>query len=185
MLETKDLILDKAKMEDFDDIYNNYWKYEETAKYMLWSPCKNLQEAKERLKQIIEYQKTNLSFFVYEKATKKAIGMAGMTEIMPNVYEDSGIGIGVSYVGKGYGRQILNAFLDYLFKTKNAQKIICSCDRNNIPSAKMQQSCGLKYNHTEILTRKKNNQTYVCDYYEITKDDYGMLKANKQNCRQS
>ena len=33
MLETKDLILDKAKMEDFDDIYNNYWKYEETAKY--------------------------------------------------------------------------------------------------------------------------------------------------------
>ena len=49
----------------------------------------------------------------------------------------------------------------------------------------MQQSCGLKYNHTEILTRKKNNQTYVCDYYEITKDDYGMLKANKQNRRQN
>ena len=172
MLETKDLILDNAKLEDLNDIYNNYWKYEETAKYMLWLPCKNLQEAKNRLLEIIEYQKTNLSFFVYEKTTKKAIGMAGMAEIMPNVYEDCSIGVGVDFVGKGYGKQILNAFLNYLFNVKNAQKVMCSCDRENIASAKMQQSCGLKYSHTEIFTRKKNNQEYVCDYYEITRNDY-------------
>lgn len=172
MIETKDLILDKAKIEDLDNIYNNFWKFEETAKYMLWSPCKNLQEAKERLKQIIEYQKTNLSFFVYEKETKRAIGMAGMSEIMPNVYEDSGIGIGVTSVGKGYGKQILKAFIDYLFNEQNAQKIICSCHTDNIASAKMQQSCGLKYTHSEILTRKKDNLTYKSDYYEITREDY-------------
>ena len=28
---------------------------------------------------------------------------------------------------------------------------------DNIPSAKLQQSCGLKYSHSEMYTRKKDN----------------------------
>ena len=46
VIETKDLILAKAKPEDLESIYNNYWKHEITAKYMLWTPCKSLEEAK-------------------------------------------------------------------------------------------------------------------------------------------
>ena len=44
-IETKDLILGKAKQEDLENIYNNYWCSEKSAKYMLWVPQKNLQEA--------------------------------------------------------------------------------------------------------------------------------------------
>ena len=66
-LETKDLILGKAKIEDLNSIFKNYWRSEKTAKYMLWVPQKNLEEAKDRLIRTINYQKENLAFFVYEK----------------------------------------------------------------------------------------------------------------------
>lgn len=91
IIETKDLILAKAKIKDLENIYNNYWNQEETSKFMLWTPCQNLDEAKERLEKIIEFQKTKpLAFFVYEKKSMQAIGMAAMMEISPNVYEDGG-----------------------------------------------------------------------------------------------
>lgn len=36
MLETKDLILDKAKFSDWEDMYHNVWSQPESAKHMIW-----------------------------------------------------------------------------------------------------------------------------------------------------
>ena len=36
----------------------------------------------------------------------------------------------------------------------------------------MQQSCGMHYTHSEMVTRKKDNLTYKADYYVITKEEY-------------
>ena len=166
-IETKDLILKKAELNDYKDIYENFWKEENTAKYMLWKPCTSLEEAKERLEKFIEFQKNKMAYFVYEKATMKAIGMASMKEVEPGVYEDGGVGIGSKFTGKGYGKQILNAFIDYIFNELKAKKIICSCDTRNVPSAKLQQSCGLKYSHSEKAVRKRDGEEYTADYYEI------------------
>ena len=51
--ETKDLILRKAQMDDLEAIYKNFWSSKETAKYMLWKPCENLEEARERLEKVV------------------------------------------------------------------------------------------------------------------------------------
>ena len=171
-LETKDLILGKAKQEDLESVFNNYWSSEKTSKFMLWLPQKNLQEAQERLNKTIEFQKDHLAFFVYEKSTGEVIGQAAMIEIEPDIYEDGGVGMGEKFVGKGYGKQILKCFIDYLFGELNAKKIICSCHTDNIPSAKLQQSCGLKYERSEMYTRKKDGLTYKADYYTMTKQDW-------------
>ncbi|MBQ8844572.1 MAG: GNAT family N-acetyltransferase [Clostridia bacterium] len=171
-IETKDLILSKAKIEDLESIYNNYWSQEETAKFMLWTVCKSLEEARERLEKVIEFQKDKAAYFVYEKASGNAIGMAAMIEISPKVFEDGGIGIGKKYIGRGYGKQILNALINYTFNKLDAEKIICSCHTDNIPSARLQKSCGMKYVYSKNETRKKDNLTYKADYYEITKDEY-------------
>ena len=168
-IETKDLILAKAKMSDLYDIYDNYWSQQETSRYMLWIPCQSIEEAKEKLLKTIEFQKDKMAYFVYEKKTKKAIGMAGMKEIEPNIYGDAGIGLGKDYVGKGYGKQILNAFIDYIFNELNGKKIICSCDSRNTASAKLQQSCELKYSHSKSSFRQRDGEPYIADYYEICK----------------
>lgn len=168
-LEAKDLFLAKAKMSDLNDIYNNYWSQEDTSKFMLWETCKNLDEAKERLKKVIEFQKDKIAYFVYDKKSGMAIGMAAMIEIEPNVFQDGGIGVGHDFVGKGYGKQILKVLMDYLINDLNAKRIICSADRNNIPSVKTQQTCGLSFTHSENAVRKKNGIEYIRDFYEWTK----------------
>ena len=171
-LETKDLIISKAKMEDLESIYNNYWSSEKTATYMLWNPQKNLKEAEDRLIRTINFQKNHLAFFVYHKLTGEAIGQVAFIEIEPGIFEDGGIGIGEKYVGKGYGKQILNCFINYIFQELNAKKIICSCHTDNLPSAKMQLSCGMKYSHSKMVTREKDGLTYKSDNYEITREDW-------------
>ncbi len=172
IIETEDLFLGKATMEDLNSIYNNFWRNEETAKFMLWTVCNNINEAKERLKKVIEFQKDKLAYFVYEKSTGEAIGMVAMIEITPHIFEDGGLGIGKNFVGKGYGKQILKALLNHLFIDLKAEKVICSCHTDNIPSAKLQQSCGLTYSHSQMVTRKKDNLTYKSDIYEITREKF-------------
>lgn len=166
-IESKDLILGKAKLEDLNNIYSNFWSQKDTAQYMLWKPCKNLNEAKKRLERTIEFQKNNLEYFVYDKKTMQAIGIAGFQEIEPGVFEDCGIGLGHSYIGKGLGKQLLAAIIKYLKNELKAKKIICSCFAENVASARMQKACGFKYIHSEKHIRKWDNKEFTADYYEI------------------
>ena len=178
-LETKDLIICKAKQEDLEQIYNNYWQSETSAKYMLWSPQKNIEEAQERLNKTIDYQKENFAFFIYEKSSNQAIGQVAMKEIEKGIWEDCGIGMGEKFVGKGYGKQVLTCIIDYLFTELSAEKIICSCHPDNIPSQKMQLSCGMKFTHSQPFTREKDNLTYISIFHTITKEDWKILKNIK------
>ncbi|MBE5738197.1 MAG: GNAT family N-acetyltransferase [Clostridiales bacterium] len=171
-LETKDLVIGKAKMEDLESLYNNYWKSEVSAKYMLWTPQKNLDEARDRLIRTINYQKDNFAYLIYYKETMEAIGQVAFWEIEEGVYEDKGLGMGERFVGRGFGKQVLNCMLRYMFEQLGAKMVYCSCHTDNIPSAKMQQSCGMKYSHSYEVTREKDGLTYKSDNYVITRDEW-------------
>jgi RimJ/RimL family protein N-acetyltransferase len=168
-LETKDLILKRAAMEDAYDMYRNIWSEEESARYMLWTPIKSMVEAVDRMSKTIEFQKDRIAYCVYEKQSGQAIGFAGMKEIEDGVYEDSGIGIGNKFVGRGYGKQILMALVDYCFKELEATRIICSCWTENLTSKKMQLSCGFEYSHSQAMIDKRNGLDYTLDFYEFAK----------------
>lgn len=170
-IETKDLILKKASMDDLNDMYKNIWSQEETARYMLWQPTKNIEEAEERMKRTIEFQKDKIAYLVYEKESAQAIGFAGMKEIEDKVYEDSGIGIGLEFVKRGYGKQILMALVEYCFEDLGAIKIVCSCRSENIASKKLQQSCGFHYTHTEPMVGKRDGLKYMIDFYELIRNE--------------
>ena len=105
MIETKDLILRKAVFEDWKAMYENVWSREETARYMLWDVTRSEEDAQSRMERTIAYQSRNpYGFIICEKETDTPIGFAGMTEIEPGVYEDTGVALGPEYVGRGYGR---------------------------------------------------------------------------------
>lgn len=170
-IETRDLILKKATMDDVNDMYTNIWSKDETSKYMLWQPIRNIEEAKSRMFMTIEHQKNNLAYLVYEKKTGKAIGFAGMGEIGDKVYKDSGIAIGPEFVGCGYGKQILMSLMEYCFKDLKAIKIICSCRRDNIASKKLLLSCGLHYTHTLPKTDNRDGSDYLLDFYHLNRTE--------------
>jgi len=168
-LETQDLIMKKARLEDWPDMYRNIWSHEESARYMHWSVTTSEEEAVERMKRTIDFEKKEkYALLVYEKSTGQAIGFAGMCEREPGVFEDMGIAIGPAFTGRGYGKQILNALLDEAFNKCGAHKFIASCWKQNLASHYLQISCGFKFSHYEERVDRRNGEKYILEFNEKT-----------------
>ena len=154
MLETDDLILDKAKPSDWRDMYCNVWSRPEAAKYMSWRLSRSEEDAKERVLRTIEFQKTHDTYFVYEKATGRAIGFAGAEKLAEGVYGETGICLGPDYVGKGYGKQILSCLIEYCRQEHGANEFIYSTREGNEASRGLARSFGF----AQIAVKKIDNQ---------------------------
>lgn len=167
MIETKDLILDKGKIEDWKSMYENVWRHEETARYMMWKVKETEQEGYDMTQGLIEFQKVNPTmYFVYEKESKMPIGYAGMKEMSEGIFEDSGIAVGPSFCGKGYGKQILCALLHQAFNVLGAERFIYSCWEENVVSNHLAKTVGLVFTHAEEMVDQRSGKKFMMNYYE-------------------
>lgn len=164
IIETNDLILKKAKFEDWVSIYNNLWRYEESAKFMLWKVTKSEEEAKERMYKTIDFEKIEkYALLVYLKETGEAIGFAGMREVEKGVFEETGIAVGPDFVHKGFGKQILNALVDEA-KRCGATKFLASSRVQNLASHCLQISCGFRLeSYSEEKEDPRTGEKYVVE----------------------
>lgn len=170
MLETQGLLLKAAAYEDWMSIYHNLWRHEESAKYMLWRPCKTPEEAQARMKRTLAFQQSNpWAYFVYEKKTGQAIGFAGMTQIAPGVYEDIGIALGPQFTGQGYGKQLLSALVGHSFTGLGGTQFVSSCRRENFPCHKLLLACGFSFTYSENRVDPRDDQGYILEFYQVSK----------------
>ena len=167
MMETKDLILRKADFSDWVDLYENVWRHEETARYMLWSVTKCEEDAKNRMERTLAWQKDHHAWTVYLKKTGKAIGFAGLMELDDGSWEDTGVALGPAYTGKGLGKQILRELMDYVFETQKGSTLVCSCRSENGQSRGVMLSCGMMYTHSENRIDERNGATYTLEFYRM------------------
>lgn len=168
MIETKDLLLGKGRIDEWKSMYENVWKHEETARYLMWEAAQAEEDGYELTRGYLEFQKVNpTAYVVYEKANKTLIGYAGMRETDNGVFEDSGIAVGPSYTRKGYGKQILYALLRQAFEELGAQKFIYSCWAENIPSNRLAQAAGLRFSRSEEAIDQRSGKAFIMNYYEI------------------
>ncbi len=167
MLETKDLILDKAKFSDWEAMYQNVWCHPESAKYMLWNVTTSAENAKIRIEKTIAFQKEHDTYFVYDKVTGQAIGFAGVEELSPGVCTEVGICFGPDYVGKGYGKQVLACLMEYCKLKYGAEEFRCSAREKNIASNKVIQSFGFQLFDTETKVDDRDGKTYNLLQYQL------------------
>lgn len=162
-LETEDLILRKARFDDWKPMYENVWRHESAARYMTWDVTHSESEARERMERTIRYQQNGgLSFIV--TLAGEPIGFAGVTERSPGVYEDTGGCLGPDFQRKGYGKQMLAA-LERLVFSLGAKVFIVTHHRDNIPSKKVILSRGFRYTHSE------ERDDRILDFYEKRRSD--------------
>lgn len=165
LLETQDLLLKKCEFDDWEDLYRNIWRHEESAKYMLWKIITSEEAAKERMRKCVTAQEMSpYNWTVYEKKSSQAIGWAVMEEVEHGVFEDQGIAIGPAFVGKGYGKQIVNAVVDFACEKLDAKKMIFSCRSGNIVVRKMLETCGFVYSHSEEKIDPRDEKPYEVVY---------------------
>lgn len=163
ILETPDLELRQAEFDDWKPMFENVWRHESAARYMLWDVTTSEEDARERMKRTIRYQQNGgLSFIVTKSG--EPIGFAGVMETEPGVYEDTGGCLGPAFQRKGYGRQMLAA-LERLAFSRGAEKFIVSHHRDNIPSKKVILARHFRYTHSE------QRDDRVLDFYEKRRSD--------------
>ncbi len=160
MLETTDLILDKAKYSDWEGMYRNVWSRPESARHMLWNLTTSEEDARIRIQKTIEYQKNHEGFIVYEKKSGTPIGFAGIVQIAPHVYEDTGICLGPDYVGKGLGKQVVRALLQYCRESLDATEFIYSSREENEASIGLARSLGFTCIDSKPKTDARNGYQY-------------------------
>lgn len=165
MMETKDLVLGKARFEDWEAMYRNVWSHPETARYMYWNITTSEDAAKERMQRTISYQKTHDTYLVYEKKSGQAIGFAGVEMIAPHIYQEAGIALGPDYVGKGFGKQILQVLLEYCADTLDGEEFYYSTRAQNAASKALAKSCGFSYRRSEEKVDRKTGETYELETY--------------------
>ena len=109
---------------------------------MEWTVTTSEEAAKIRIVKTIAFQKEHDTYLVYEKSSGKAIGFAGVEKIEPYIYQEAGICLGSKYVGKGFGKQILQSLIQYCRKLFDAKEFICLARDENIASNRLAESFG-------------------------------------------
>lgn len=167
MIETKSLILDKAKFSDWKEMYCNVWSQPESARYMQWTITGSEDEAKIRIKKTIAFQKEHDTYLVYEKSSGKAIGFAGIEKLEPYIYGEAGICLGPNYVRKGYGKQILQGLIQYCREQFGAKEFIYSTRDENTASVLLAESFGFSMISSETKTDSKDGHRYNLLQYSL------------------
>lgn len=179
MLETRDLILKKAAFEDWPDIYANLWRHWESARYMLWSVTESEEAARERMRRTLLWQESHdHAYFVYEKHSGKAIGFAGMMEIAPGVWDETGVALGPDYVGRGFGGQILDALVQSAFSL-GGREFRASCREQNERSRRLILSRGFRPRSTERLTDERTGEKYTLLHFRLSAPEQDPLRSSR------
>ena len=141
MYETDRLQLKHPVFSDWEGMYRNLWCHRESAEFMLWNVTTSPEEAQERMRRSIAFQEGKPAWFVFEKCSGEPMGFAGFREIEPGVFEDTGIAVGPAFVGKGYGKEILNLLTRIAKEQYGAVGFIASCRSRNSASRGMILGC--------------------------------------------
>lgn len=168
MIETENLLLKSGSKEDWADLYEHFWSHDEAFAGLFQKPCQTPKAAQKKAAAYAAmHREVPTEFFVYEKSSGKAIGVAGLKPLEAALFTVTDIAIGPDFWGKGYGKQILLA-LTTLAADLGAHRVLYNCFQQNIPSRRLAQSCGYRYFKTEKAELTKNGENVLLDYFEYT-----------------
>ena len=154
------------------------WGNEDVYKWMLFTPTKTIDDAKERIKRSIEFQKNNFAYFISLKDNNTPIGLCAIKEYEPNKYEESGICISTKYQGQGFGKEVVSLLLDIAFNKLNAKTFRYGYFIDNISSKKLALYFNFKYNETKEFIRPWDKEKKLIELCLLSREDY--LKGAKK-----
>ena len=170
MLETKDLILKQGSAQDWKSLYKNLWSQSAAFQYMFAKACAGELSGEKKTAAYAEMHKAvNTEYFVYEKQSDEAIGVAGLKELQPGIFTVTDIAIGPAFWGRRYGTQILKVLLNTAFSEWGAKEVWYDCFSQNAVSSHLALSCGFVYDHSEEAELKKDGETIILDYYKLVR----------------
>lgn len=134
-METERLLLRKFKPDDWQGLYE-YLSSEEVVKYEPYGVF-----TQEACKQEAINRSDNDAFWAV--CLKKSNKLIGNVYLERQDYDTWELGY-VFYQGKGYATEAARALVDYVFKNKNARRVIAMCNPLNESSWKLLERLGMR-----------------------------------------
>lgn len=165
VLETERLILRKFKIEDAQDMFNNWASNPNVTKYLTWGPHENVEITKLIINDWIKgYEQENYYQWAIElKEIEQPIGSISVVSINESVNAvEIGYCIGEQYWRRGYTSEAFMKIIPFLFDEVGAKRICAKHDTDNSNSGRVMVKCGLQYEGT-LRKAGKNSTNAVCD----------------------
>lgn len=164
LLETRDLLLRKARLEDWRDLYQNVWSRPEAARYMLWQVSENEEDARRRMERTVDFHRDHDVYLIVEKKSGQVAGFTGLERLGPERFQEAGIVLGPDFAGRGYGKQILALLLDWA-AALGGREFFYSARRENKASQALARSFGFVFQQAETKTDPRTGEEYLLDHY--------------------
>lgn len=174
-IETKDLILRKFKIDDAEEMFNNWAKDPDNVKFLSWQAHKNIDITKKVLSEWVESYKKDETYRwgIVLKENGQLIGGIDMVLLFDNIdCCEIGYVLSKKYWNRGLMTEALKSVINYLFKKANFNRIQLRHHVDNEASGRVMQKAGLQF---EGILREadKTNTGQFCDtaIYSILKRD--------------
>lgn len=171
-LETTDLHLRALRMEDLREYNEGLFGNEQVARYMLFSPHKNLLQSQESLKRKIDRYAAgrNYCWGIALRETDELIGLIELVRLEEQENCASFVYmLSPAYWNRGYGTQALKAVFHFAFEELELRRISADHMTENPASGAVMRKAGMRHLGKVPGKYEKQGVRFDAQLYEIKK----------------
>lgn len=176
VIETERLRLRRFRLDDAQNVFNNWAKDPENVRYLSWQAHSDVSETRKILSDWDKQYKNNNYYHwcVTLKGSDETIGDICVGELFESKECcEMGYVLSKKHWGKGIMTEALKAVIDYLFTKVGVHRIQALHHIDNPASGKVMVKSGMKYEGT-LRKYDKTNMGDWCDLpiYSIIKEEF-------------
>ncbi len=182
-IKTDRLVLRRFRVEDANEMFDNWASRDEVTKTLAWRTHESIDETVEFLETVTSNY-SNPKYYVWAITLEgEVIGSISCGNIHPiNHSAEMGFALSDDYWNEGYTTEALNGVLDFLFGSVNMHRVMAVHLEGNDASAKVMKKAGMQYegNLREAALSKTGEYTDL-HMYSILEEDWNKNKIIENN----
>lgn len=174
-LETDRLILRPFKIEDAEEVFNNWASDDEVTKYLTWPTHSSVEMSRSYMEFCINgYNEKNVYQWGMElKNSHELIGNISVVKIIDEIDSvELGWVIGRKWWGNGYTAEAAERLLEFFFTEVSVNRICAGHDIDNPNSGRVMQKIGMKYEGTLRQSGKSNQGIVDVANYSVLREEW-------------
>ena len=174
-LETDRLILRPFKIEDAEEVFNNWASDDEVTKYLTWPTHSSVEMSRSYMEFCINgYNEKNVYQWGMElKNSHELIGNISVVKIIDEIDSvELGWVIGRKWWGNGYTAEAAERLLEFFFTEVSVNRICAGHDIDNPNSGRVMQKIGMKYEGTLRQSGKNNHCIVDVANYSVLREEW-------------
>ena len=172
--ESDRLHIRHLKEDDAEEMFKNFWGSENVYKYLPWQACKNVEDAKEKIKILIRNGSIQNRYYwgVEYKSIREVVGLIWFVDYDKEKKSiEAGYCLGEKFWKQGIMTEALTITSRYLLESKDNITSICAThDLANPASGRILEKSGYRKVKQGMHYSLSLNKEVMTGFYELAKE---------------